>query len=128
LSNEFNLPASSRTPEVSLNFDTGALTLSGECYPEDASQFFGSLNQALDQHFSSAKNLSVNISLIYFNSSSARALMELMDKLEDKAKAGSDISVVWSCDEDDDVTQEFVEDLLSDYSAMHLKVDLIKSE
>jgi hypothetical protein len=128
LSNEFILAASSRTPEVSLNYDTGALTLSGECYPEDASQFFGALNEALDKHFSNAKNLSTNISLIYFNSSSARALMELMDKLEDKAKTGSHISVVWSCDEDDDVTQEFVEDLLSDYSAMQLKVDLIKSE
>jgi len=128
LSNEFLLAASSRTPKVSLNFDTGILSLSGECYPEDATQFFGALNEALDRHFSNANNLSANISLIYFNSSSARALMELMDKFEDKAKSGSSISVVWSCDEDDDVTQEFVEDLLSDYSAMQLKVDLIKSD
>ncbi len=128
MSNEFILVATSRTPEVKLNFDTGTLLLSGECYPEDASQFFNALNIELEKHFINAKKLSANIQLIYFNSSSARALMELMDGLEEKAKAGSDISVIWSCDEDDDVTQEFVQDLLSDYTAIKLKIELIKSD
>lgn len=127
MSNDFILPASSRTPEVNLSFGTGTLSLAGECYPEDASKFFGTLNEALDQYFQNSKNLSVALSLIYFNSSSARALMELMDKLEDMAKKGFSITVLWSCDEDDDVTQEFVEDLLGDYSAMALKIELIKS-
>jgi hypothetical protein len=48
--------------------------------------------------------------------------MEMMDALEARARSGSGIEVNWSYDEDDDVTQEFIEDVVADYSNLKITV------
>ncbi len=53
--------------------------------------------------------------LIYLNSSSAKAIMMLMDKLDAAAKKGAAVDVYWYYDQEDDTMQElggeFGEDL-----------------
>lgn len=120
----YTLAATSRTPAIELDPQKEIFVLTGECYPEDASQFFDSLGQQLKAYFDVRTSLLAQIKLIYFNSSSARALMELMDEFESLAKVNKKIEVVWYCDKDDDVTQEFVEDLLADYSAIQIRIEL----
>jgi hypothetical protein len=121
MSQNFFLAATSRTPEVSINPDTHSAVMSGECYPEDSEKFFTELNGAVAEYFSQgASSLNLEIKLIYFNSSSARALMELMDSLEQRSTDGAKIEVRWFHDEDDDVTKEFVEDIAADYRNLNL--------
>jgi len=117
----FFLAATSRTPEVSIHPDTHSAAMSGECYPEDTEKFFTELNRALSDYFAQgASSLQLEIKLVYFNSSSARALMELMDSLEQRSADGAKIEVRWFHDEDDDVTKEFVEDIAADYRNLDL--------
>jgi hypothetical protein len=117
----FLLAATSRTPEVVIDPATQSAVLSGECYPEDTEIFFTELNRAMDTYFAQESNtLKLEIKLIYFNSSSARSLMELMDSLEQRSVDGAKISVFWYHDEDDDVTKEFVEDIAADYRNLGL--------
>jgi hypothetical protein len=52
--------------------------------------------------------------LIYLNSSSSKAIMMLMDKLELAASKGASIDIHWHCDKEDDTMQELGEDFGED--------------
>jgi hypothetical protein len=118
MSHFFYIAATSRTPEVSFDINTKTANIEGECYPEDADKFFTALNKGLEDYFSTGCNeLELKINLIYFNSSSARALMELMDSLEGLAGT-KQINVNWFYEEGDDITEEFIEDVTSGYQKL----------
>ena len=110
-----NIDATSRTPAVVIDNDAHLFTLSGESYPEDISGFYGPLRVALNEALEQAEtDFKVEIKLVYFNSSSARVLMEIMDQMDDKAGEGKNINVQWYCDPDDEITREFAEDICED--------------
>ena len=52
--------------------------------------------------------------LIYLNSSSAKAIMMLMDKLDAAAKKGAAVDVYWYYDKEDDTMQELGEEFGED--------------
>jgi len=122
MSQSLNIAATSRTPEVSFDLEAKAAVIEGECYPEDADKFFTALNSIVDNYFATQNTLALQVKLIYFNSSSARALMELMDSLEQRASQGMSVNVNWFYEEGDDITQEFIEDVVSDYKHLQLSV------
>jgi hypothetical protein len=110
------IAATERTPEVSFDFAAGALLMRGESYPEDAATFFGPLYQGLKQYLSEIKDTRVvlDMHMIYFNSSSAKALMRLFQLIE-AAGADNDAQVNWHFDPEDDTMQEFGEDFAEDF-------------
>lgn len=111
----FSQKATARTPEILLDADAGTLVLSGESYPEDVTAFYSTLQSAITTFFdSSERAFDVSIKLTYFNSSSARSLMELLDLLDNAAGQGRQVSVQWYCDAEDDITREFAQDISSD--------------
>jgi len=111
---KFFLEGTTRTPTIVLDYQTKALAISGESYPENVTEFYGQLLSALDRYFSQDKDqLAVSIQLDYFNSGSAHALLKLATKLNEKAADGCEMSLVWACHDDDDISEEFAEDILS---------------
>lgn len=127
---DFVLDATARTPQIILDRHQGTLLLAGESYPEDVTLFYGGLTKELAA-FTATKpaTLTVSVKLTYFNSSSARALMELMDQLDAVASSGTDVIINWYCDPDDDITQEFAEDIGADITAAKLTLyDLDKDD
>lgn len=116
---DFHIDATARTPKISLDGAASTMLIAGESYPEDVTIFYNQLTDALNQHFAtSPKALKVEIKLTYFNSSSARALMELLDLLDEQAEGGIAVTVDWYCDPDDDITREFAEDIAADIEAI----------
>ena len=112
---DLKLDATSRTPAVILYSAAAHLGINCESYPEGVIGFYAKLTSALNADFESgAKTLTAQIKLTYFNSSSARALMELLELLDEAAGAGILITVNWFCDPDDDITREFAEDIAAD--------------
>ena len=57
----------------------------------------------------------VDVAMVYFNSSSAKALMNLFQLLEKAAEAGRAVSVRWFFDPDDDMMEELGEDFAEDF-------------
>lgn len=127
---DFLVDATARTPKIELNAQAGTLLLAGESYPEDVTQFYGTLNEKLDAYLATSPTaLIVSIKLTYFNSSSARALMELMDRLDGAAGGGVTVTIDWYCDPEDDITQEFAEDIGADITNATLTLhDLDKDD
>jgi hypothetical protein len=113
------IPATARTPEVSFDFGGHHLKLIGESYPEDVTDFYNPVFAALDQYLAGlgSGRCRFDFELIYLNSSSAKAIMMLMDKLEQAAANGAKIDVFWFYDQEDDTMQELGEEFGEDLSS-----------
>jgi hypothetical protein len=87
----FTIPASTRTPAIDFDFGKNHLKLSGESYPEDVTEFYNPVFSALDTYLATLGpgSCRFDFELIYLNSSSAKAVMMLMDKLDAAAAKGA---------------------------------------
>jgi hypothetical protein len=83
------IPATVRTPAIDFDFGNNHLKLSGESYPEDVTEFYNPIFSALDAYLATLGSGSCrfDFELIYLNSSSAKAVKMLMDKLDAAAAA-----------------------------------------
>jgi len=122
------IAATERSPEVDFDFKHGILSLRGESYPEDASAVFGPIFGALERFLAAAGNREIrfDFDLTYFNSSSAKALMNMFQLLDQAAASGARIKVSWFYAPDDDTMKEFGEDFSEDLE--HVVFDLIAIE
>jgi hypothetical protein len=122
---KFELAATERSPEIRFDFEKHHLRIRGESYPEDVSTFYGPVLDALDGYLAGlgAGTCRFDLELIYFNSSSAKAIMTILEKLDEAAADGAGVSIHWYYDPDDDTMhelgQEFGEDLT--HARFHLE-------
>jgi hypothetical protein len=114
---KFEIAATSRTPGIDFDFEGHRLRLTGESYPEDVTEFYGPVFQALDQYLAGlgSGGCRFDFELVYLNSSSAKAVMMLMEKLDAAAAKGASVEIHWHYDAEDETMQElgseFGEDL-----------------
>jgi hypothetical protein len=116
--------ATDRFPDVDFDAATGVLLMRGESYPEDASAAFGPLFVWLNDFLADVKGPDIRFvfDLAYFNSSSAKALMNIFLLLEKSAAKGRRIAVEWLYAEDDETMQEFGEDFSEDLEHVEFKL------
>ncbi|MBS4096704.1 MAG: DUF1987 domain-containing protein [Sulfuricella sp.] len=109
--------AGDRTPYVEFDFPNGHFLMKGESYPEDAAAFFGPLLQSLRKFIDTLDGnaLVMDMEMVYFNSSSAKALMNIFRLLEDAAQGGASVTINWRYHEDDDTMLESGEDFAEDF-------------
>ena len=89
------IPATARTPAVKFDFGQSHLKLVGESYPEDVTEFYNPIFASLDAYLAALGDgkCRFDFELIYLNSSSAKAIMMLMDKLDAAAVNGATVDV-----------------------------------
>ena len=108
---ELHITATDRTPEIRLSIDEGVFSMKGESFPEDVSAFYGQVIVAIDQlPVAVKKPMSVDISMVYINSSSIKAMFRIFEGFEALRNGGQSVSVRWHYQEDDDIMQELGED------------------
>ena len=114
---ELLIEETARSPRVHIDFQSGAIALSGESYPEDASQFYGPILKTMQERLTpdATAPITLDMKLVYFNSSSAKAIMNMFQILEDVAKKGRDVIVNWHYEADDDMMEEMGEDFAEDF-------------
>ena len=88
---KLDIEPTSRTPAVMFDFANNHLKISGESYPEDVTEFYRPVFKALDGYLGALGegNCRFDFELIYLNSSSAKAVMMLMDMLGASAAGGA---------------------------------------
>lgn len=111
------IEATERSPQVEFDFSSGRFLMAGESFPEDAAAFFGPLLESMQSWLAESHDTDVqfDLQMIYFNSSSAKALMNLFQLLEDAARGGRVVSIQWHYDSDDETMEEFGEDFSEDF-------------
>jgi len=117
-----NIAATDRTPEVVLTLQPATLRIQGESYPEDVSAFYGQVIQAVNALVESpAGELTVEIQLIYINSSSIKAIFRIFEGFDEYRKKGQKVAIQWLADEDDDIMQELGEDFIDRFPNLTIK-------
>ncbi len=99
-------------PYVSFRAGTGKCELSGESFPEKASEFYGKLMSWIDRYIQEVKGpIEFDFRLTYFNTSSSKRILHLMMKLQEYAEQGGKVKARWIYHPDDIDLEEDVEDL-----------------
>ena len=116
------LAATHSTPDVHFDFSAQRLALKGEAYPENAAAFFRPLIQAVDAWMQEREPglppVELHVALSYFNSSSTKLLFEFFEGLNTFARQGKPCALYWYYDEQDDISEEFGQELEQDFSSL----------
>ena len=116
----FVCAATRSTPEIRFDAATHRHRMKGECYPENAAAFFGPLFAWVKSYLAAMPSAPVvfDLELVYFNSSSSKALLDFFEILEKAAAAGARITVNWRYDKDNDIACECGEEFAEDAKAL----------
>lgn len=113
--NVLNIEGSQSTPHISADWDRGCLAMQGDSYPENSFEFFGPVIEWIERYLKeSEESLYLELRLVYMNTSSVKAMMDIFDLLEDAHGSGRQVSVNWYYDPRNervlDLADEFRED------------------
>ncbi|WP_420472728.1 biofilm regulation phosphoprotein SiaC [Noviherbaspirillum sp. ST9] len=102
------------TPSIVADFNAGTVEMRGDSYPENSFELFSPALQWIESYLQQDRPLALNLHLLYLNTSSVKAMMDIFDILEEAYKAGRKVEVNWFYDEQNervaDLAEEFKED------------------
>ncbi|XDD49521.1 DUF1987 domain-containing protein [Leptospira sp. WS92.C1] len=104
------------SPEVILDTEKGVVEIIGESYPENAIAFYKPVFDWLNSAMGSKGSIQVKFQLDYFNTSSSKVIMDILDSLQKYHDQNGKVRVLWLYKEDDDDMQETGEEFSSDLS------------
>ncbi|NOQ75757.1 MAG: DUF1987 domain-containing protein [Crocinitomix sp.] len=95
---------SAKLPIVDFDSDSGLLTISGRCIPENALGFFNPIKEWIEEYSRSPKSeTTFDIFLEYFNTSSSKCLLDLFKQVEAIHLSGRcKMKIIWRYEEDDE--------------------------
>ena len=110
------LEAGKSTPYIHFDPRANLLHMKGESYPENAAKFYSPVFSWLEKYLSlqEKKQITVDLELFYFNSSSSKVLMNFFEMLEEAALSGHQVRVNWRYNEEDELALECGEELQED--------------
>ncbi len=120
-----DIPPTASTPAIQFDFSSHELRIEGESHPENVTSFYAPILEKLDAYLAelpTGQSCRFDFALVYFNSSSAKIVMTIMEKLEDAAQAGKSIIVRWYYDDEDDTMLELGEEFGSDLEAAEFEL------
>lgn len=107
------------TPEISLDASTGTVSMSGKSYPENTFDFYKPVMEWMESYFEgNAKDkTTINMEIIYFNSSSSKLFFDFFDLVEEASEANV-IEINWIYDEENESALEAGEDFKEDFESL----------
>jgi len=101
---KYSIEGSEKTPGITLDANRGHLEIRGKSVPEDSFKFFQPMNTWLDGYAANpASSTELVVALEYFNTSSAKVLLEVFKKMNQLHKSGkTKMNIRWIYEEDDD--------------------------
>lgn len=111
----YNIEATAKTPYVNLNPKTGEMVLQGRSIPGDVDQFWSPiLSWFYAYSYAPAKHTQVTVHLEYFNITTSKRLMYLLNKMHEMHQAGHSIKIDWLYYKND----EDMKEVGMDYSSL----------
>src|SRR6186997_3114953 len=98
---ELIIEGGTKTPSISLS--RSIIEIKGKSIPENSVEFYQPVLAWLDQ-FAKQPNgkTQVTVQLEYFNTSSSKCLLDIFRRLEKIHSSGTEVSVSWLFEEDDE--------------------------
>ena len=113
-------------PEILLDKNNNIIRFSGNSMPEDPGKVFTPVMDWLSEYIKSPNPvIRIKFRMDYYNSSTARFFVEILEKFEEIHEKGADIKILWYYHPDDVVILERGEDL---EAVVSLPFEFIKIE
>ncbi|WP_294966718.1 DUF1987 domain-containing protein [Sulfurimonas sp.] len=114
--------ATKYTPEINLDAK-GIISLVGKSYPENTFEFYKPMIKWLEEYFEVNEfgTTTINMEIIYFNSSSSKLFFDFFDLLEENCEKHT-ITVNWIYDGENVSAQEAGEDFIEDFESLKIKL------
>lgn len=99
------VPESERTPKIILDRagDAGNIQFFGRSLPDDARSFFQPILIWIEEYLANPyENTVVRFDLEYFNTSSSKMLLQIINKLQLLEESGKQLTIEWCYMEDDE--------------------------
>ncbi len=102
-------------PSVNFNAQNGMCEIAGESFLEDTVEFYKPLIKWLEEYTTAVKKpIAFIIKLTYFNTSTSRSILDLLNVLKDYEDNGGEVVINWHYDENDIDMEEDIEDYMID--------------
>ena len=115
---DLHIPATTDTPAICFEYSRHRLDIHGATFPHNALRFYGPLWPGLQTYLQTLPaegQVEVSFGLRYLSCSSAKLIRALIRMLDQTARGGPSIAVVWRHEADDDMTREIGLDLQDEY-------------
>jgi len=117
-----NIEQTKFTPSIVFDIQKCLLEIKGDSLPENTTEFYKPLMESLLQFLQTPQNnITVNLELTYFNSSSSKFLYDFFDLFVEKNN-GTDVVINWFYDEEDENMEEAGEDFQEDFEDLKFNV------
>lgn len=110
------------TPNVILDLDKNLIEFEGKCYPNNAFDFFEPIMNWLKEYIETYKDSlsTINIKLIYINSSTNQILFEIFDLFNDNK--ASNTKVYFYVDKEDEDEIDMYEDFKEEFPDLDIQI------
>lgn len=109
-----SLNPTKETPRVHLDKGNNIFEFEGRSRPENIDKFYGPIYEWFEEYMNEPNaETVVQMNFEYFNTSSAKALLELMKLFEKMCNKGINLKIIWHYHEDDEDMQDAGEDYAS---------------
>lgn len=115
--NDFSLTGSQSTPAIQSDWAAGCISMQGDSYPENSYELFHPVFQWIERFLAEAERpLNLDLRLLYLNTSSIKAMMDIFDLLEAAHQQGKAVAVNWYYDRQNERVVELAEEFKEDCS------------
>ncbi|MGR9107286.1 MAG: biofilm regulation phosphoprotein SiaC [Gammaproteobacteria bacterium] len=105
------------SPEIAADWDAGLLVMKGDSYPENTFELFERVIQWVETFLANGERpLRLDLYLVYLNTSSVRAMIDILELLETAHAANQDVGLRWFYDYRNQRVAELAEEFREDYT------------
>lgn len=110
-----DIAQTSSSPTIRADWAAGLIVMRGDSYPENSFELFQPLIDWVSAFLAQAgRPLRLELELLYLNTSSIRALMDILDLLEQAHRKGGTVGVRWVYDPDNERVAELAAEFKED--------------
>lgn len=107
-----DIKANKSTPHIVFDCENKVFLIEGESYPENAIAFYEPIINWVKDYLSlTEQGIDLSFRLLYINTSSTKALLVLLDLIEEAHEAGKKSHINWIYDRENEIACEIGEDL-----------------
>ncbi|KAF1061039.1 MAG: hypothetical protein GAK45_02346 [Pseudomonas citronellolis] len=112
---DLTISGTQSTPSITGDWQAGILSMQGDSYPENSYELFGQVIEWVQRFLAEEQRpLALELRLLYLNTSSIKAMMDIFDLLEEAHGAGRETQVSWHYDRRNERVAELAEEFRED--------------
>jgi hypothetical protein len=113
--NDLLIEGSVSSPTVRGEWENGKLYMEGDSYPENSYELYSSMVAWVERYLKeSSEPLTLELTLLYLNTSSIKVMMDMFDEMEERFQEGRQVAVNWYFDKENERVAELAEEFKED--------------